>query len=299
MTNRSWVEELPVLGRLPAGEAASKLREVGEDELADALEADPHDRQSAAYSLPRIPLRRDRAFRHTGTAIGHLAPSSAPHAGHLAIHHAGSIAPDISLKGKRVTLTLDALHVADYPGPSPHHVLFDFGVGDVHFNAIYPAAEGEHAAVIGRPVFVGLHVGEQGLLLQIATVNVHNDEDRAFLKFLDSDVFKAGLQLASTFQPALAPLSAMALALTKAIAARRRNVAVQAVEIGLDFRPGPSGARLAEGAYIVVQIPESVQGAWRWRDWAYDSASGHITNASNPNLELPYNFFTVGISRCL
>lgn len=291
----SWLDELPVLGRLPVGEAAMKLREVGEDELADALQAVRCNAPSTTYSLTR--LRRDRAFRHTGLAIGYLAPSAGPHAGQLPIHHAGSIAPDPSLRGERITVTLDALHVADYPGPSPHRVLFDFAADDVHFNATYRATAGEDAAVIGRPIFVGLHVGDQGLLLQAATVNVHNEDDQAFLKFLDTDVFKAGLQLASTWQPALAPLSAMALALTGMIAARRRNVAIQTVEIGLDFRAGPTGARLAEGAYIAVQIPESVQAVWRWQDWAYDPASGHIVNAASFGQLLPYNFFMIGISR--
>jgi hypothetical protein len=297
MTASNWLDELPVLGRLPAEEAAAKLREVGEDELADALLAVRHDAPATTYALPRLRLRRDRAFRHSGLAIGHLAPSSGPHTGQLAIHHAGSIAPDPSLKGERITITLDALYVADYPGRGPHQVLFDFAAQDVHFNTTYRVAEGEHAAVLGRPVFVGLRVSGRGLLLQVATVNVHNGEDEAFLGFLETDVFKAGLQLVSTWQPALGPLSAMALALTKAIATRRRNVVVQTVELGLDFRTGPTGTRLAEGAYIAVQIPESVQTAWRWQNWVYDPTNGHIVNAANTTQLLPYNFFTIGISR--
>jgi hypothetical protein len=286
-----------VLGRLPAEKAAEKLREVGEDELADTLEADYRDAEATTYALPRVRLRRDRAFRHTGHAIGHLAPSSSPHTGTLAINHAGSIAPDHSLMGQRITVTLDALHVADYPGRGPHRVLFDFAAQDVHFNATYRAMEGEPAAVLGRPIFVGIRVGDQGLFLQTATVNVQNEDDDAFLGFLESDVFKAGLQLASAWQPALAPLSAMALALTKAIAVRRRNVVVQTIELGLDFRAGPTGTRLAEGAYIIVQIPASAQTVWRWQDWVYDPTSGQIVNAASVAQQLPYNFFTIGVSR--
>lgn len=295
MTPSNWLDELPVLGQMPANEAATKLRDVGEDELADALLAARHDDPATSYGLPG--WRRDRAFCHTGHAIGHLALHPGPHPGPLPIHHAGAIAPDPSLRDERVTVTLDALHVADYPGRGPHRVLFDFAAGDVHFNATYRAAEGEHAAVVGRPIFVGLQVGHQGLYLQAATVNVHNEDDEVFLRFLEQDAFKAGLQLATAWQPALVPFSAMAVALTKAIAARHRNVAVQAVELGLDFRDGPTGARLAEGAYIAVQIPESVQAIWRWQDWVYDAANGHIVNAADPAQLLPYNFFTIGISR--
>ena len=92
--------------------------------------------------------------------------------------------------------------MADYPGRGMHHILFDFAVQNqteqgpepVHLNAGYRVAEGDHAAVSGRPVFTGLHVGGEGLLLQCATVNVKNESDEALLGFLDSDAFKTGLQ---------------------------------------------------------------------------------------------------------
>ena len=50
-------------------------------------------------------------------------------------------------------------------------------------------------------------------------------------------MFKAGLKLAATAQPAIRPLSQMALGLTKGIAARHRNVSVQDFYMGLDFQP--------------------------------------------------------------
>ena len=39
MTTDTWFDDLPLIGKLPPEEAAAKLREVGEDELADAIEA--------------------------------------------------------------------------------------------------------------------------------------------------------------------------------------------------------------------------------------------------------------------
>jgi hypothetical protein len=39
MNADNWFDDLPVIGKLPPEEAAAKLREVGEDELADAIEA--------------------------------------------------------------------------------------------------------------------------------------------------------------------------------------------------------------------------------------------------------------------
>jgi hypothetical protein len=146
-------------------------------------------------------------------------------------------------------------------------VLFDFYAQNqvandtehLHFNTTFRARGGQQAAVVGYPIFVGLNVGSDGLAFKCLTVNVKNDEDEAFLKFLESDVFQAGLKLASTAQPAIAPLSGMALALTKSVAARNRNVPVQEFHLGLDFSSTPMGARLAKGAYLVVQVPESFE----------------------------------------
>jgi hypothetical protein len=149
-------------------------------------------------------------------------------------------------------------------------VLFDFyarnqvpgASEDLHFNAAYRAREGEQAAVRGYPIFVGLGVGAIGVAFHFHTVNVKNDADEAFLDFLEGDAFKAGLKLAETAQPAIAPLSGMALALTKSIAQRNRNVSVEDCCVGLDFAGAAMGARLAAGDYIAVQIPEKLRLVW-------------------------------------
>ena len=129
------------------------------------------------------------------------------------------------------------------------------------------AAEGERAAILGRPIFSGLQVGGEGLFLQFATVNVLNEADEKLLHFLEGDAFTTGLQLLTTAQPAIAPLSAMALGLTEIIASRNQNVPVQAVGAGTGafggLAPRP---RLAEGSYIAVQIPETMRTVWDWQD---------------------------------
>jgi hypothetical protein len=202
-------------------------------------------------------------------------------------------------------VTLDGLRVADYPGRGMHRVLFDFaaqnqtsqGAEQLHFNTTCRVAEGEQAAVLGRPVFTGLQVGGEGIFLQFATVNVANEGDEKLLGMLDSDAFKAGLQLLTTAQPALAPFSALAVGLTETIAARHRNIAVQAVDLGLDFSQVAVRPRLAEGSYVAVQIPETIQTVWNWQDWAYDRDSGRLVNAAQPDRLIPYNYVVVSISR--
>jgi hypothetical protein len=208
-------------------------------------------------------------------------------------------------KNARIRITLNCLRVAKYPGSGMHNVLFDFyaqnqipgNVEHLHFNATFRVQEGERAAILGYPIFVGLNVGTAGVAFKCFTVNVKNDDDEAFLGFLESDVFKAGLHLASTMQPAIAPLSGLAVGLTKTIASRHRNVPVQDFYLGLDFGDVPLQARLAEGSYLAVQIPESFQTIWDWSEWVYNPSSGQVVHKADPTQLIPYNYLVFGVSR--
>ncbi len=119
----------------------------------------------------------------------------------MPIRHASNLVADARLKNARIRITLDRLRVASYPGGGLHRVLFDSsaqnqvpgGAEDLHFNATLRVREGEHAAVLGVPIFVGLNVGTEGVAFRSYTVNVANEEDERLLGFLESDVFKSGL----------------------------------------------------------------------------------------------------------
>ena len=296
MTNSSFA--LPVLGAMPRAAAAAKLREIGEDEAAAALEG--------AAAAPKTMGLTDfwpfgnRAWQHTAHTIGFL-----PANGLNDIFGVGEAKADLSLKNARINVALNTLRVADYPGGGTHRVLFDFyarnqvpGTSeDLHFNAAYRAREGERAAVRGYPIFVGLSVGVVGVAFQFHTVNVKNDGDEKFLDFLEGDAFKAGLKLATTAQPAIAPLSGLALALTKTIAERNRNVSVQDCYLGLDFAGSQMGARLVIGDYIAVQIPETLRRVWDWKQWVYDPAAGLIVARDDRDALIPYNYVVFGVSR--
>jgi hypothetical protein len=67
--------------------------------------------------------------------------------------------------------------------------------------------------------------------------------------------------------------------------------------LGLDFGKVPFGARLAEGAYIVVQIPETNKTVWDWSDWMYNPISGNIVNRTDSKQLVPYNYLVFSISR--
>lgn len=298
-----WFEDTPVLGKLKPAQAAEKLREIEENETASALE-----KTAATETFGKIrnwPFQ-DKAWQHTAHAFGYIAPS---HVGSgsepVPIRHAGSISADAALRNARIKITLDHLRVAEYPGKGMHSILFDFyaqnpvpgNMEHLHFNALYRVNEGERAAILGYPIFVGLNVGSQGMAFKCCTINVKNEDDEALLGFLESDVFKEGLKLVQTAQPAIAPLSAMALALTKSIAKRNRNVPVQEFYLGLDFTNIITGARLAEGSYLAVQIPETFERVWDWNDWVYHPASGQVVNRDDPEKLIPYNYLIFGVSR--
>ncbi|MFX0197656.1 MAG: hypothetical protein ACFFCW_16170 [Candidatus Hodarchaeota archaeon] len=300
MNKPGWFDDLSVLGNLSPEEAAAKLRELNENEAAKALET-----AQVSFGLGKEwwPFQ-DRAWQHTAHAFGYISSGLLGNKP-LTIHHAGSISADNSLRNSRIKITLDRLRVADYPGRGTHRILFDFyaqnQVGDkvehLHFNATYRVRESEQAGVIGYPIFVGLNVGIEGVALKCFTVNVKNDADEAFLGFLESDVFKEGLKLATTVQPAIGLLSQTALGLTKAIAKRNRNVPVQDFYMGLDFSNIPTRARLAEGSYLAVQIPESYQTAWNWDEWVYNPSNGQVANKDNPTQLVPYNYLIFSVSR--
>jgi hypothetical protein len=89
----------------------------------------------------------------------------------------------------------------------------------------------------------------------------------------------------------------MAANITRMLAGRNRNVAVQNFNLGLDFSKGPGGARLAQGLYIAVQIPEADQVVWKWDEWVYNQTNGHIVKRTDPSQLIPYNFISFKVSQ--
>jgi hypothetical protein len=304
-TMESWFDT-PVVGQLPPIEAAARLREVGENDAADLLE---DSEQTRAFDMKGIgPKRRwpfqDRPWQHTSHVFGYLAPA-APGSGPLPIRAIGSIPADPGLQQARITITLSRLRAASYPGSGMHRILLHCSAQnqvpgqreDAHFNSTYRVWDGDHAGVQGYPLFVGLCVDGAGLSLKCRTINVSNDQDEALLAFLESAPFTSGLKLATTAQPVIAPFSAMALGLANTLCKRHRNVAVQDFDLGLDFGTNPLGGRLAEGAYLAVQLPESLHPLWNWDEWVYSPSHGQVVSRQDPQHRIPYNYLVFSISR--
>jgi len=304
-------EGISPIGAVPLELAASMLESLGDDESATsvraALKSQAGQRNlgggAKPYSLASI-LGKPAKWAHSAHTLGFIPAGRYEDA--QPILSAGSFAADESLKGQPLRIALNTLCIASYPGYGMHRVLLDFcaqsqsseGAEHLHFNASYRVQDGEHSGVIGQPIFVGVQAGAGGLSLRCLTVNVKNEDDERMISFLDRDVFKAGLKLLSTAQPAVAPLSEMALGLVTALAKRARNVPVQDIYLGLDFGNTAGGARLAQGTYVAVQIPETQSLTWRWSDWVFDHAAGRIVLKSDQATLVPYNYLAFGVERC-
>src|SRR2546430_1413780 len=110
--------DLPVIGALPHDAAAAKLREVGEDAAADAVEraSPPPETMRAGGWWPFS----NRAWQHTAHSIGFLPTGGA--SGRQKILGLGEAQADASLKNARINIALNALRVADYPGGGTHRI---------------------------------------------------------------------------------------------------------------------------------------------------------------------------------
>jgi len=203
----SAFSDIPVVGRqgsLAGGRQNSG--KLGDIETAEAIEVAQRHATDAPISFEVLDgLFKPKPWQHTAHAYGYRAVAS-PGARLLTIQHAGNIAADATLKNSRLRINLNRLRVASYPGGGQHRILFDFCAQnqlpelteDLHFNSTVRVREGQRAAVIGYPIFVAINVGLEGVTFRCYTVNVKNDNDEAFLDFLESDIDASGAQHVAT-----------------------------------------------------------------------------------------------------
>ncbi len=303
------VEEFKMLGELPPIEIAQKLREIGDDEAAAFYEQRV---ASGAHSIAEgiFTPRRWLDTQHQYGFIPLFEPSTKRF--HQIIS-ATNMSSDNSLENQRVNIRLDWLRAYEYPPPlislggNIHTILFTFeaqnqvegGSEPIAFNQTYHARTGQDVAVSGSPIFIGLTVGANGISFLCETINVGNSSDEKLVIAITSEATKAGLNLLTTAQPALAPFISLAKELSVSLINRRKNVPVQKFSLGLDFDKGVPGARLAIGSYIVAQVRKANDIVWS--DWSYDTEAGTIVRTNLAQDEesylLPYNAIVFRVSK--
>jgi hypothetical protein len=219
-----------------------------------------------------------------------------------AIAPAERINPDNKLQDGRINIHLNALNIFEYPGSGEHEIMVTFKAQNqiatpelVTFSQVFRGVNDGSVGITGYPVFLGLNVGKLGVAFQVFTVNVKNKNDEAILDMLDSPLFRSGLNLLNAAQPAVKPLTELCTGLAKMMAARNKNVAVQDFYMGLDFNSNHLGARLAQGDYVAVQVPNHT--AISWDQWTYDANIQTIRNKDDANMTLPFNYVIFNVSK--
>jgi hypothetical protein len=203
---------------------------------------------------------------------------------------------------------LQRLRVWDYPGDGTHRVLVEVegkhqtqGANeDLAFTQTYSVNEGAEGGATGEPIFLGLGVGPNGINLHIRTINLLNEQEESLLSFMDSPVFKSGLTLLTSANPAIAPMTSLAQGIVAGVLSRNKNKKAQEVRLGLDFSDLAMGPRLRRGTYIALQLPQSDPSAvwpeqFQWDDWVYWPGEGRLASKADPNKRLPYNYLALGI----
>ena len=71
---------------------------------------------------------------------------------------------------------------------------------------------------------------------------------------------------------------------------------VQDIYMGLDYTDIVTGARLAQGSYVAVQISQNDKETWNWKEWVYDRNAGSIVNKET-NKRIEHNYMIISISK--
>jgi hypothetical protein len=297
-----WFGAEAPIGEMSLTDAVGQLRAIDDQTSADELSSSLGSGTGDSFAVADLVQSLFTRYVKTTHVCGFL-----PATGADTIVPVTSVAGQERLRGRPLTVTLDGLHVARYPGRGRHSILFDFGLQGharddlkeqvLHFNARFEAGDGETVPVHNFPLFLGVSPGPDGITLGFQTVNVSSSLDAGLLDFLDSDAFKTGLSLVSA-TPVLAQISGMATALTRWLAGQSKNVKVQEFRQGLDFASGRLGGGLAAGTYVVAQIPLEHQREWNWADWTVDPTLVRLVarGATQPaNDTLEFNHVMIGV----
>ncbi|MBO3462954.1 hypothetical protein G7B40_001745 [Aetokthonos hydrillicola Thurmond2011] len=299
----SVFEDIKVIGDYEEPEEiASKLEQMKDPDVISSVSNDTFAERGVKAVPDWLNLFKEQPWMYATYRFGYIGLRKTSFDQPQPIQDASAIAPDPSLKNNRINIRLDRFHIQKYPGGGTHDILVTFAARNqvaetqesLSFSQTYRVREGQSAGIAGYPVFIGLHVGLQGIAFECSTVNVKNEEDKTILSALESSPFQSGLKLLTTAQPAIAPFTQITLGVVKLLAQRYENVAVQKFYLGLDFDQAALGVSLAEGNYIAVQVPDET--AINWSEWIYKPDIGAIVRQGD-NSTLPYNYIIFRITK--
>ncbi|WP_308991614.1 hypothetical protein QLS71_006250 [Mariniflexile litorale] len=295
--NKEWFSESEIIGNQTRDSILSKLMNIESDEfISDIKNLNNNELLKNVENIKDV-------WKFTSHAFGFIPKTNTPMLDSNIIN-ATTITPQENLKNSKIKITLDRLVAMDYPGKGEHNVLFDFYVKNqvqgenehVHFNQVYRITEGQQAGISGYPVFSDLNVGKEGIDFKCYTINVENKNDKKLVGFLEGDLFSSGLKLLDKINPVTPILSGFAKGFTDQIKNRNKNIPVQDIYLGLDTEKGiTTRAKLAEGSYIVIQVPNV--NTWDWSNWKYKSSIGQIVSKTDETKGPQFNYFIFSVSK--
>lgn len=282
-----------MLGERSPREIAAYLRAIGDIEAAERFEKRAGQPQGQGFVAAVLGLDQ---YAYTAMVVGYI-PSGV--GDRLSIQNASSIDADLELKNKRLKITLDQFYVQSYPGNGHHKILCEFAgqhqfadeTEELKFALTLDARDGQAAAIMGKPIFMGLTVGDDGLNFRGQTVHVCSVLDDLVLDALNSDAFKNGLSLVTTIQPALKPFVGLATNVVKSIVKRPENETVFKFELGFDFNKDNLSARIRRGSFVVVQTKDE---DWDWSNFEFIKSTRRIVRRIDAT-PLKLNYFIIGI----
>lgn len=290
----AWDKETLMAEDLPPDSLAAMLQSLGYS---------PAEARSAAV-VSLASSSPDRFWQTRNHLYGYLPPRVAGDSGTTSLTNAFDLdTSDETLSGTPMRLTIDRVKVKKYPGKGLHHIAFFCSVRTqvasdvdiVRYSVGYTAREGDEVAAVGITMFDGAKISNSYLNLKCNTTNVDTKKDKTFFSILSRNAFSQGLQLLSTAQPALEPLSTLIEGVKNDLEGQRKGIVVQDFEIGLDLAQTSTRIKLREGSYIVVQIPPAEAGAWKWEDWEF--SGGRFRKKNDPTSLIEYNYIVVGVSK--
>jgi len=214
---------------------------------------------------------------------------------------------DQKLKGSRVNIRIGNIYVKRYPGiyNKNHEVLFDFSAKhspddsaksnkeeEIAFSQKYTLNNKEGSGYQGLFAFKGLNIPSNGIDFRLNTILLGNKNAKKLLGFLDSDVFKSGLQLLSTVNPVVDKAAGYAKGIVNYVTDINKNRVIQEIGLGFDFSDQTEVASLKLGTFVAIQ---AIRNDVKLQDRIYDKELSLIVHKKNKQ-RLPYNHITFVVS---
>lgn len=283
--------ESDLLGKKSPQAIIEYLREIGDDEAADALVPSGGTGQMFGINWGA------EVWGHTGMLIGFIPAAGTSQM--TPIENAYTITPNHTLKGSRAKITLERFWVQRYPGRGKHKILCEFtGKNQVQGEqeelklAVKTDANDQSSAGIGgTPIFLGVTVGNNGIQFEGNMINVSSGKDDELLAALSSGPFREGLGLLTTAQPALKPFVGLTTSVVNAVLKRSANREVYRFKLGLDFEESQTSVALRYGSFAIVQGDDH---NWDWSLLAWNMDAQQIVNkVSGEPISFNYLVFRV------